>query len=104
MRLAKFFVGATGMAMYDALATGTFPVLVSRSDDHAITAIRLEAQGRLKHLGVGEISPSVVADTAVRLMKTWTPSRERTRPVDGLGVYRVARKILEWQPRNSAAL
>lgn len=93
---AEVFAGTMGMTAYEAMACGTPPVLVSRSDDHERTVRRLARRGLAVNAGMAaDAEPRVVAGlvrwTADDLEWMGWNGREA---IDGRGVERVAREIL----------
>jgi spore coat polysaccharide biosynthesis predicted glycosyltransferase SpsG len=100
MSRARLFVGSMGVTVYEALAAGTYPIVICRSEDHAIPARRLASQQRITFLGLAEeINAELLTQTISN--ELLLRSIPQPRSIDGLGVYRVADKILSWKPRRS---
>ena len=91
---ARLLVCTMGMAVNDALAVGTGAVVISRDNEHERDAIAAALPGSVLSLGQLEsISPNELARNAA---ERYNAARVRPRSrIDGLGVYRVARALLE---------
>ena len=91
---SRIFVGTMGMVAYEAIACRTFPVLVSRTEDHWRTADRLEEQGAAMNLGT--IMGMLPRELGIRV-RALLRGKALGPPigfVDALGAQRVAEEIL----------
>ena len=88
---ARLVVTSMGMAAYEALAVGTHVVAVSVDEEHAGDA---GAVPLIKHAGLwNEVGPEQVAVLAAETYDSI--SRRPRAPIDAMGVYRLARLLLE---------
>jgi len=91
---SRLFVGSMGMTAYEAIACGVRPIVVCRSLDHVVSADAIEEDCGAINMGlIDQVSPIELA-TTVRFCVD-EGATEIARAVDGLGVYRVAQRILE---------
>lgn len=102
---ANVFVGTMGMIAYEAMAAGLYPIVGCRSEDHHQTATYI-GQHRLASIGLLEaLSPREFVHRAMEVYEKAMGVLERRekagqrqgyyRHPDGLGVYRVAERVID---------
>ena len=96
LSLATTFVGTMGMVTYEAMATSTYPIVFSRSDDHLTIAGQLTTGNKVTNLGLLPERAMNVDTYITKIIKAHKNrlGRSLLREVDGKGAYRVAREIL----------
>ena len=101
---SKLFVGSMGMVTYEAIACGAYPIVVCRSEDHMEAAERLVQRGLAINCGIAtrptkENSPEnilkIVKEKLASYITPYSLLPILGQPVDGKGLYRVAREILK---------
>ena len=96
LRNAKFYLGTMGMAVYEAISTGSYPIVFCRSQDHMEVADHLEDMGYAYNLGrLPKISSDFEIDTHVDwILDLHKHAMGFPSVIDGKGAFRVAREIL----------
>jgi len=89
-----------GMCVYEGMAVGAVPLMISRSHDHADTANAIQREDCGISLGlVSRVHPSAVGEACRELLESPNLIAQMAQTgremVDGRGVYRVAKRILE---------
>ena len=96
LSLATTFIGTMGMVTYEALATFTYPIVFSRSEDHVEIAEQLERSGQVTNLGLLPMRAMKIDKYISQIIEAHENRPIRLlREVDGKGAYRVAREILK---------
>lgn len=104
LRDSTIYLGSMGMMAYEAIACRTYPMVFCRSEDHVEAANRLVDKGILSSFGIveranKETSIDAIMErletTLIGLKDGWKPPTYKTKYLDGKGLYRVAREILD---------
>ena len=91
---AGLVVASMGMAVNEAVAVGTDVVTISVDDEHAEDAEELCELASVLHVGTyASVSPNALAKYAAKRYLN-VERRPDEIPIDGMGVYRVARALL----------
>jgi spore coat polysaccharide biosynthesis predicted glycosyltransferase SpsG len=102
---SKLYIGSMGMMAYEAITTRTYPMVFCRSEDHMESAQRLEDMNLLTNFGMtNKATKQNSVDNIMAWIETrydkmasepWVLPSYKINDLDGKGIYRVAREILD---------
>jgi spore coat polysaccharide biosynthesis predicted glycosyltransferase SpsG len=111
MPQARVYLGSMGMTAYEAIVSGTYPIVFNRSEDHNISAEKLDSlagANRLatnmglitrpsKKTAVKEMADHIetIYEHQMSAFSGYPPQWGQVTKLDGKGLYRVAREILK---------